>query len=373
MLLPASINSGDLLLAFMGSTAGNISGGGWASVGANQLAIWKKTADGTEDGTTNTVTYDSTCRFAALVYCIRGWNSVSISAFNTSITTPDCAPGLGAKDFLWLSCTKAIGYPVTYDAAPTNYLNKTSVESGTSGSVVNIGVATRELNAASENPADDWTLTGSTSNLRTVTLGIEPATARTATPAAASGAPGTTVVVSLTNFSGTPTGVTFNGVSASFSGNSTSITVTLPALSTFVSAGSHAATRWDTNYTMTVSESGGSANATFQIDPPDTNGPTYWFYAAGATPYPGDTVHPVATAQNDDVFVEVASGTMYSVNSYGATSWSAVPGQALVRIYDVSGASWSTVVTWDFYVESVVNSNSFTSAHFISDFVRVTI
>jgi hypothetical protein len=351
-----NISAGDLLVVMgkFGNATSTNDGGFTEAHDGTRITCLYKTASGSESGNLTLTT--GSVRAVATMVRISGWSSFTAGTItNESLDAPSVTLP-ATDDYLFINFAGAQRCDNGFTNTPTGYGNtsftklETSSGSSTASNMTLVwGSRTATSTAGPEN-ADAWTQSGTLgSTYAAVTLAIQGASAsRTATPTASSGTPGSTQVVNLTGFGGTPTGVTFNGVSCSFTGNSSAVTVTLPALSTFVSAGTHAATRWDTNYTLTVSEAGGSANATYQIDPPDTDGPTYWFYAAGATPYPGDSVHPVGTAQNDDVFAQVATGTLSSISTGGATAWSAVPGQLLVRIYDVSGSSWSTVDTWNF-------------------------
>lgn len=102
----------------------------------------------------------------------------------------------------------------------------------------------------------------------------------------ASDVPAGVITFTLTNF-GEPTGVTIAGVSASFTGDSESIDVTLPAYDDFVQGGAHEATPWDENVTVVVSDAGGSASTVIQIDPPEAEGDDWWLQATEAA---GDAI-----------------------------------------------------------------------------------
>ncbi len=173
---------------------------------------------------------------------------------------------------------------------------------------------------------------------------------RTATAQDTTLTPGQTVTVDLTGFSGAPTSATFNGVGVTISNaTQTSVDVTMPGLSAFALGQGHAATRWNANYDLVVSEAGGSGTDQAQIVPPDTDGPTYFFGQAGVTPYPADTVWPGVTAQNDDYFIEHISGGAVTLESdAGVVSVASTPSTFEVRVFDVSANAWTAIESWTY-------------------------
>ncbi len=163
VLMPATVVSGDLLLALLRCDADATSittPSGWtAKSGAVTGALYAKVADGTEGGTTVDFVTDIADEMAAQVYRINkntwygdvgiGVTFADATATSTTPDPPNLAPGWGTLDILWL----AISHDTTstaYTAFPANYTNTINTqETGGDASVVSVR---RELNASSENP-----------------------------------------------------------------------------------------------------------------------------------------------------------------------------------------------------------------------------
>lgn len=135
--LPATVNSGDLLLAFT-STENNpgtaTDPGGWtrlvfAGSSPVRLGVWYRIADGSEAGGTISVTVQFSPGFTcAQVYRITGWHgsqAPEIGTLGSGVTgTPD--PGAvtatwGSDDNLFIVVLAAADDPHTVDTWPTNY------------------------------------------------------------------------------------------------------------------------------------------------------------------------------------------------------------------------------------------------------------
>jgi len=189
--LPATVNAGETLLVFFRTdTVGAITfPGGWTELfdlGTNQqtTAAWKL-ADGTEGGTTITLT-TAGGKFAALSWSIAAADpsttppesSAGASGFDANPDPDTVTPTGGADDYLWLALMGIEGEQAMPPTYPTNYTeNQIHANSGTAGAVsTNVRVAAAKrtnLNAASENPGvytvnvtDDW---------RAFTFAVHPA------------------------------------------------------------------------------------------------------------------------------------------------------------------------------------------------------
>lgn len=172
--LPGSIASGDYLVAAVRCPASTTISwpAGWteqeqsnADASDDETSIAWRVADGTE-GATITITLGTSRVLVGICYRITGANGIAFSASTVGSASQPDSPNLtdiltSARDILWLSlggCDDS----ETLTSGPTSYSNATvqgSTATGTSGCTV-YG-ASRQLNAASENPGA-WTL-GSTS------------------------------------------------------------------------------------------------------------------------------------------------------------------------------------------------------------------
>lgn len=178
--LPSPIEPGDLILVFV---AVDLTGSqDWSSAtgfseiydentanGCN-LGVGHKIADGTEDGTTITVTGSGANKAAHQAYAISGHNpaiapQAAAEATGTSgnPNPPSLTPTGGAKPYLWFAAA-CIDGSVDITDDPADYANFVFNET-TAGNGTGLGVARRELNAISENPgaftaaSDDWNAT----------------------------------------------------------------------------------------------------------------------------------------------------------------------------------------------------------------------
>lgn len=180
--LPGSISSGDFLLSVI-RTPGSATTSwpsGWikweelnadASDDVTTLAF--KVADGTE-GATITVTLGTSRILVGLCYKVTGAVAITLSngvvGSASQPNSPNLLASTIARDFLWITlggCDDS----ETLTSAPTNYANGTiqgSTATGASG--CSVYGASRQLNAASEDPGA-WTL-GSTSIWTAWTVGF---------------------------------------------------------------------------------------------------------------------------------------------------------------------------------------------------------
>lgn len=191
--MPTSIVAGDLLIATVevrnAGTWTNATGwtdiatlsqaGGGGSVG--KLNGFYKIAAGTESGTTPTWTASTGTTGEWQVYRITGWHgttapeAVTASGDATAADPPNVTPSWGTDDTLWLAVAgHAAASAAAFTAAPTNYSNFQNNGTSSGGSAVSLASATRQLNAASENPGT-FTAGGSNRFWASATIAIRPA------------------------------------------------------------------------------------------------------------------------------------------------------------------------------------------------------
>ena len=176
--LPASIAAGDLLLIFFGynnSADDVVTPSGWTQFinvsNGGRFYGYYKVADGGEGGSVS-ITSGSAGNSQHNSYRITGYQGTpEVATATGSSATPDppnLAPSWGAADTLWV----AAAHPVNGAAdltAPTNYGGLIQ----TAPSTFHVGSATRQLNAASENPG---TFGGANNSVwETATVAVRPA------------------------------------------------------------------------------------------------------------------------------------------------------------------------------------------------------
>lgn len=196
--LPATINSGDLLIALVEvrnsgtwtkptgwsdiSTLSQLGGG---SVG--RLNGFYKISDGTEAGTTPTWTASTGTTAVWQSIRVTSWHgttppeAATASGDATNANPPSLTPSWGADDDLWIAVAgnAATGDTTGFTAAPTNYGSLQSNGASSGGSTANIATGTRQLNATSEDPG---TFTPSSNRFWTAaTIAVRPAASGGAT------------------------------------------------------------------------------------------------------------------------------------------------------------------------------------------------
>lgn len=173
--LPTGITSGDLLIVMLdkGSTSATVNAlTGWTELldeaSANGLYIAYRLADGSE-GSSITLTTSASTRSAQIVYRITGAidpgtqaPQIGTTATGTSVSPdpPSVTPTGGAKDYLWIAFFGMAGEEADDDTwantPPTNYTPSPPDQKscGTAGTNLGglIAVASRQLNASTENP-----------------------------------------------------------------------------------------------------------------------------------------------------------------------------------------------------------------------------
>ena len=185
--LPANIQAGDLIIAFVAAD----SGAGamtwpspWVEIKDDagtgfQFSVGYLIASGGE--TTVAVTHGSE-RSNHLAIRITGWHGTTppeiTAVASGSSTTPNpgsLSPSWGAADTLWiavLGCDNTTTDPFPITAWPTNY-DSNHLSNNTATSAADVAIATRELNATSDDPGT-FTMTG-TETWNAYTIAVRPA------------------------------------------------------------------------------------------------------------------------------------------------------------------------------------------------------
>lgn len=169
--MPATVNSGDLLLMFaaMAFTDAMNTPTGWTAVfnqiNSNTHALFAKVADGTEGGGTVTVSKTGGLNRSPvfMVHRVTGSFSGTLSDIEADTATgasanpdgPSFSPSYGGGDHLWFS-SYGTDLGTTVSAYPTNYDN-TQADVNTTD--CNGGVASRQLSSATDDPGA-FTITG---------------------------------------------------------------------------------------------------------------------------------------------------------------------------------------------------------------------
>lgn len=188
--MPATVDSGDLLLAF----AEVRNAGTWtvptdwvefkAQLGGSsvgELTAFYKIADGDEDGGTATWTASTGTSAIWQVIRITGWHGTTppeaASAqgdYTTNPNPPSLSPSWGAEDTLWLEVAGNSATSTLTTGASTNYSGYQANTASSGGAQVNIASAYRQLNASSEDPG----VFANSTNIRywaAMTVAIRPA------------------------------------------------------------------------------------------------------------------------------------------------------------------------------------------------------
>lgn len=192
VVMPATVNSGDLLLSLVevrnagtwtppsGWTAiATLSQAGGGAVG--KLDGFYKIAAGTEAGTTPTYTASTGTTAVWQTIRVTSWQGTTppeagtSSGDATAADPPNLTPSWGADDTLWLAIAgHAAISAAAFTAAPTNYTGFQNNGASSGGSAASLASATRQLNAASENPGV-FTAGGSNRFWAAATIAVRPA------------------------------------------------------------------------------------------------------------------------------------------------------------------------------------------------------
>jgi len=184
--MPPTIVAGDLLLAFIQINVGQTitsAPTGFTEItnnGVTPLGYWyKKVAVGSD-----TATFDLSGVNAAgmVVVAVQDWkgtlDGVEISTPTATNDPASLTPSWGSAATLWIVSAGATGGTnPSVTAWPTNY-TEIDQATGNFGTDVMAGMASRSLEASSEDP-DAFTVGGSAENVRAATLAIQPAGAVT--------------------------------------------------------------------------------------------------------------------------------------------------------------------------------------------------
>jgi hypothetical protein len=169
--LPATINSGDLLLILFGADAqptitwDNTTAGTWTLLASEtaqagrSAVIYYKIANGTEDSAVLSIGLSTSDQAAWIIYRISGAAAATVIEASTkasgSSTGPDTlslSPSWGAVDTLWFSML-TIANASAVSAYPTGYTGGTVVSSTAASDKTTVASAYRQLNASSEDPS----------------------------------------------------------------------------------------------------------------------------------------------------------------------------------------------------------------------------
>lgn len=181
--MPSSVAAGDLIIVAIGDNGRHYNTPtGWTLVAQNSAdhgSVFQKIADGSEGASvafSQTGTASSPGALAARITGNFNANAESASSEYTTNTSsfdaPSLTPSWGATDTLWLDVIAGRDSR-TITGTPTSY---TLNEAGP-GTAPLTGLASRNLNAASEDPGAA-TLSGTTRGLA-VTIAVRPAAAVT--------------------------------------------------------------------------------------------------------------------------------------------------------------------------------------------------
>jgi hypothetical protein len=200
--MDATVDPGDLLILAMYIEDGQRTAttpDGWTLLGeddpaanatgsSGRLFIYVKDAVGDEDGTSVNVVTNASRVGASIVYRISAasWGGTladDVDIANATIATASAAAGdpasvsagWGSADNLFIVFSATADDPNAHTAAPTDYDNLVTIDTGIVGAGGSIGSATRELAASSDDPGVFTFTTSPPSFDYTTTLVIEPA------------------------------------------------------------------------------------------------------------------------------------------------------------------------------------------------------
>lgn len=183
--LPAGINAGDLLVVYFVSDGVPLSTwpAGWFFIvgGANApnviCEIYYRIADGTE-GASIIVSTDANQMTAHTSHRITGYggipeDSATDEGADNSPDPPNLAPSWGSTTTLWIAASAYDVGTRTVNAYPANFINNNRNDRSNNAEGVGVGIATRNLTAAAENPGV-FTLSAAEPHLAW-TIAVQPA------------------------------------------------------------------------------------------------------------------------------------------------------------------------------------------------------
>lgn len=165
LLILLRINTGPGTWTFTGFTAITNADANGDDASNDVLYAYWKVATGAE-GADEPASSTNVVKLAAICYRISNAEDPTVqppetpapAVFTTVANTadpPTCTPTGGAKDYLWIAWGSGDQEVGAFTAAPSNYTNLTTANTGTAGAVATniiMGSAERQLNASSENP-----------------------------------------------------------------------------------------------------------------------------------------------------------------------------------------------------------------------------
>lgn len=189
--MPATVDSGDLLLAFVvvrNAITWNTIPTGWTKIveqagggSVGETSVFYKIADGTEDGGTATWVASALTTAAWQVMRVTSWHGTTPPETGTpssgdasSANPPSLTPSWGSDDTLWVVIAgHTAASAAAFTAAPTNYTGFANNGASSGGSACSIASASRQLNASSEDPGT-FTAGGSNRWWASSTIAVRP-------------------------------------------------------------------------------------------------------------------------------------------------------------------------------------------------------
>jgi hypothetical protein len=182
-------------VTFTGYTSLNGSTGDATDASDDSTFVFYRWADGAE-GATDTLTCTNSVKGAAICWVITGAvdpatqapeiSTVAIGTTTANTANPNAVtPTGGSKDYLFLALGAQDGEVGAYTGAPTNYANLVAANSGTAGlpaTNVQLGGASRQLTAASDDPGA-FTHAAAAAGWTAYTVAVHPALPQTYTKA----------------------------------------------------------------------------------------------------------------------------------------------------------------------------------------------
>lgn len=166
--LPATINAGDLLIAYFAPRQTMTTPpAGWSELHNapyHYHYVYYKIADGTEGGTNITWIVSTSSNSCGNLYRITNYQGTPESAQSADSNPPSLSPSWGAYDTLWIAEVNNVVGNRRTTAAPANYGNLSTNWANTSLSTdTHLSTADRNLNTDTEDP-ETFTYNTSTGN-----------------------------------------------------------------------------------------------------------------------------------------------------------------------------------------------------------------
>ena len=220
-------------VTFTGYTSLNGAAGDSSDASDDTTMVFVRQADGTE-GASDTLTTTSSVKLAAISWEITGAenpnttppaiSTVAVGGAVANQASPSSAAPVGApQDTLYLALAGGDGEVGAYTAAPTNYVNLVTANSGTGGAAASncfMGGASRQITASNSDDPAQFTHAVHTTGWTAYLLAI-----RSPQPASINAAPGSYSVSTAT-----PTGIVAGRVVDAGSGSysTTGVSATVP-------------------------------------------------------------------------------------------------------------------------------------------------